>query len=252
MIEEIYRPSTITTDAFLSELPLALMKENIKAQFKDPIDNSTDYVTIFIDKFNYFVDNLEDTDEDVDVEEAITELNQLRNNFISFMEKRIFKKLGIGIVDFEDLNEEDQNETIRMIYSYFILNIKKNFRNVVFNYIEKYKKSILLSINKTKKKDVTTLSLKKEISSQDDMDIISNLSEIIDLVLDMDIDIMQFIELSESEKNTVECQWLTEAYDNIKITGNFIDNYKKMISSDFKYDLEISVRNKILKKYRGK
>lgn len=248
LLEENYKPNSITTDVFLAELPLPLMKENIKDQFKHPLDINNDYVNIFIDKYSYLFNSL--TEDDDEYDDAIEELQELRNEFITFMEKRFYKKLNIGIPNFDELPEEEQNEAIKMIYRYFILNIRKNFANVVVNYILKYKKSIISSLTKTKKKDVTSLSLKKEITSQDDIDIISNLSEIIEIVLDTDIDVSQFIELSESDNNSVEANWINSAYDDIRITGNFVDKYKTMINNEFKYELEIIVRNRIMKKYR--
>ena len=252
MTDELYVPNNIVTDTFLSELPVSLIKENIKVQFKEPLEHKTDYVSVFIDKYNYLMDTLSEDDDDIDYEESLDELNRLRGDFITFMEKRFFKKLNIGIVDFEDLSNDEQNEKIKMLYSYFILNIKKNFTNLVLNYISEFKRSLLSSVNKSKKKDVTSLSLKKEITSQDDIDIIANLGEIVNLVLEGEIDLDRFISMSESNKNAVECEWLKDQYENFLLTGNFVEKYKKMIDNDFKYELEISVRNKILKKYRSK
>ena len=44
-----YTPNEIDSDTFLSEVPIALMKENIIAQFEDPLEHrKRDHITTFI------------------------------------------------------------------------------------------------------------------------------------------------------------------------------------------------------------
>ena len=47
----------------------------------------------------------------------------------------------------------------------------------------------------------------------------------------------------------METEFIKDGYNNYIITGNFVEEYEKMVDSYFKTELESKVRNKILKKY---
>ena len=111
------------------------------------------------------------------------------------------------------------------------------------------KKSILVSFKK--RKDVTASSFKKEITDSDDLIIITNLKDIIDSVLSTEFDVTQFIELTTIE-DCYENEWLSEAYDNVDVTGNFVANYIEFVDDNFRNEIESKIRNKILKKYKNK
>ena len=97
-----YTPNEITSDMFLSEVPVSLMKENIIAQFEDPLEfRKKDHITTFISMYRYSKENV-DAYEDEELDSII----ELRDDFYAFM-RRMFKNyLGIGFVDFDDLSEE--------------------------------------------------------------------------------------------------------------------------------------------------
>lgn len=233
-----YAPASLDSDIFLSEIPVLLLKENVINQFDEPLENRNDYISIFIDKYRYSKDQCDD--------DNISELNSVRDDFMQFM-LNIFKDyLGIGIVDFDELSEDKQDDYILMLYRFFIINIKKNFVHLILNYTDKYKKS--LAELSSRKKDVTTLSFKKEIKNPDDINIIANLKDIIDFILNIDMDVQRFLDLTY---NSLETEWLDEAYSSIYITGNFVDRYRDMLNDEFKQEIESKVRNKILKKYKN-
>lgn len=235
--ENEYISTSLDSDIFLSEIPLLLLKESIQAQFTDPLESQIDYVTTFIDKYQHSKDMCD--------EEQLPYLYALRDDFMGFMLVMFKHNLGVGIPDFDDISESDQNDIVMIIYQFFIRNIKKNFSHLILNYIDKYRKS--LSEISGKKKDVTTLSFKKEITNVEDLNIIANLSDIIDFILSVEMDVSEFLTLT---KQCLETKLIDEAYDEFKVTGNFVDKYKSMIDRDFKRDIEVKVRNKILKKYK--
>lgn len=244
-ITEDYTPSSIDIDIFLSDVSVPLMKEGLQKQFNEPLDNNNNYVDVFIDKYNYGASLLEETQDD----DFKAELDSIRDDFMNYMLIMFKNKFSIGIPNFEDLGFEKQDEIVKNIYTYFILNIKKNFVNLVVNYISRYKKSILEAFKK--KKDVTALSFKKEISDSDDLVIITNLKDIIDTALSIEFEVNQFIELSKYD-DCYENQWLLSAYDNIDVTGNFVSLYTEMVDDDFKNEIESKIRNIILSKYKIK
>ena len=228
-----YTPNEITSDMFLSEVPVSLMKENIIAQFEDPLEfRKKDHITTFISMYRYSKENV-DAYEDEELDSII----ELRDDFYAFM-RRMFKNyLGIGFVDFDDLSEEEQDNLIHFTYRFFLMNIKKNFTCFI-----KQKGMSLF---------YTTLSFKKEVTDPEDISILGNLSSIIDEILSQDIDLDLFFDTCDNE-STLETRFVSKAYDDAKITGNFIQPYIDMIDSDFKSGIESKIRNKILKKYKKK
>ena len=137
-----YNPNEVDSEIFLSDIPLSLMKETIRNQFEEPLEyRKNDYLQTFFNKYEFTKENMTEDDEE--------EVEELYSGFISFMEE-IFKEfLGIGIPNLDDMSEEEQEEIIRFIYRYFIIDIRKNFVNVIYNYIkERKEKRCYLFISK--------------------------------------------------------------------------------------------------------
>ena len=241
--DEDFKPSNIDADIFLSEISIPLMKEGLKEQFKHPLDNKNNYVEVFIDKYKYGLELSRELDDD----EFKGKLSSMRDEFMGYMLKKFSNKLSLGLPTFEEQDIETQDEMVQNIYTYFILNMKKNFVNLVMNYTKDYKKSILDTFKK--KKDVTSLSFKKEITNSDDLVIISNLKDIINMVINTEFEVNQFIELTTHDE-CYENEWLLEAYENIDVTGNFVENYLRYADDELINEIESKIRNKILKKYR--
>ena len=248
-LELFYEPNEIESDMLLSEMPLSLMKENIIAQFEDPLEyRKKDHITTFLNMYEYSKENA-DLSEDEEMDNVI----ELRDDFYSFMQKLFKDYLNIGFVDFDDESEEDQDNLIHFTYRYFIMNIKKNFVSYILNWIDDHKE-VLMDADDDKKKDVTSMSFKKEITDPTDIYILSNLSDIIDMTLNElveDVLIDEFFEKCGDE-DCLETRIVSNAFENMKITGNFVEKYVDMLDSDFKSEIESKVRNKILKRYKKK
>ena len=236
-----YDPNTIECETFLSEVPLSLIEETITSQFDNPLDNrKNDLVQSFLNKYMFTKQNmLVDEEEEVD---------QLYTNFLTFMRDTFRDKLGIGMPNLEDLDEEDQMELVHFIYRFFIINIKKNFVNVILNYIDEHKNAICKNIEL--KKDVTAIALKKYVTDDMDLNIVSNIGDVIRYILDSEISVTEFLDYSSLNKPNLEAEYISDKYDTRDITGNFVENYCGMLNEDFLVEIECKVRNKILKKYR--
>lgn len=229
------------SSSFLSKVPVSLLKENITTQFKDPENFRIDYVSSFIDSFNYSIGSIEDSDEE---EELLT----LHDDFIEFMESMIYEKLGVGIEGLEELSRQDQEDLILFTYRFFIINIRKNFFNLFFNYIKEHKEELLA--NAKRYKDVTSQAFKKEISEEDTA-ILANLSEFMDCAIqDGRLTIDDFFRYCEGDKSCVETMFVTKAFDDFTLTGNFIKTYAKLVRPTMRIRIEAEIRNNILKKYR--
>lgn len=237
-----YRPDDLNDEIFLSELPATLLQENIRSQFKEPMEyKKMDFVQTFIHKYMYTKENMELESTDYD-----SDLPQIFQNFVIFMEDIFSEYLGIGLPTLDELSEDDQLELIHNTYRFFITNIKKNFVGMVTSYITLHSK--LLTENYSKKKDVTTLSLKKEVDDQSKLMIISNLGDIIDFIFAEEILVDEFMKLVYSYDPSFETEFVTAKFDSFDITGNFYENYVNMISMDFKSEIESKIRSKLLKK----
>lgn len=238
-----YSPNDIDSDRFLSDVPVSLMKENIKAQFKDPLENrKKDHISTFISMFNYSKDN-HDVYEDEDLDNTI----ELKDEFYAYIIELFRIYLGIGFNDFEDLSDDEQNELIHYTYRFFIINIKKNFVCLILNYIEKHRDEYF---DDDKKRDVTTLTFKREVTDPADVYILSNLATIINEILAEDIDVDDFFDNCDDNDYCLETRFVSKQFDEFRLTGNFVRKYIEMLDKDFISSIESKVRNRILKKYK--
>ena len=237
---ELYETNEIENEMFLSSMPLNLIEEAIKTQFDDPLEyRKTDYIQTFLNKYKFSIDNMYEEDQ--------MELDELHDDFISFIKNIFYEYLGIGMPNIEDAPEEDQHKLIQYTYRYFITNIKKNFSNLIINYINKNHNEVAsISI---KKKDVIYRNFKSEISDEFDVLVLSNLSSIIEHILSEEYTVDEFLELTTSNELSIELEFVKAAFDDFTLTGNFIQSYISMIDNYFRTELESKVRNKILKKY---
>ena len=129
---ETYEPNDIENEMFLSTVPLNLLEEAIKTQFDDPVEyRKTDYVQSFLNKYQFSLDNMYEEDQ--------AELDELHDDFIRFLKEIIYEYLGVGIPNIEDYPEEEQHKILHYTYRFFITDIKRNFTQLICNYIKKYK-----------------------------------------------------------------------------------------------------------------
>ncbi len=236
-----YEPGSMEDDIFLSDVPPSVMLESIRTQFDDPtLDNKTDYVTTFIDTYDSSKEECEDEDE-------VKQLREIKENFYAEIRQLFRDNFNLGFPNFEDQSESGQDSLIRFSYRYFILHMKKNFSHLVQNYIDNNRDEVLSICEK--KKDVTTLAYKKDASDPDDLLILSNVPTIVRYVLGMEFDVDDFLELSMGNHD-YECEYVDQAYDDVRITGNFVSQYMKMIDQVLIQDISDKVRSKLLKRIR--
>ena len=243
-----YEPNDIDSDEFISELPVSLMKENVKSQFKDPLEyRKRDYIQTFIGMYKTCEENLdayEETDADT--------LYAARDEFYEYIQQLLRKYLSIGFNDWELLSRDDQDELIHYVYRFFIINMKKNFTYFIFNYINAHRGEFLPEGDENKGRDVTSLSLKKDVTNPEDVYILANLKDVINDILSKEITVDEFLFLCDSDESCLETRFVTSKYNKFVITGNFVENYIEMLDDEFLFELEVKIRNKILKRYKKK
>lgn len=243
--EFAYESTDIEDELFLAEVPLNLLQKSIESQFEYPVEyRKRDYIQSYITKYDFSKNNLEG--------DELEELYEMRDRFFAFIINIFDVYLGVGFPELEDMNDEDAHDLILQTYRFFIKNIKKNFVNLIVNYINQNMEDLINDNDLCpKKKDVTTLSFKSEIENENDVIILSNLGDIINYILEQDFSVDDFFNLIKSEGNCLETEYVEEKFDENLITGNFVEKYINMItnSDDFKVEIESKIRNKILKKY---
>jgi hypothetical protein len=241
--EYIYQPTDLEDELFLSEVPTEIIQSSIKTQFEEPLEyRKKDYVQSFITKYEFSKENL--------LEDDMIMLDIYRDKFLKFIEDIFYEYLSVGFTNLDDLSEEDQNELIHLTYRFFIKNIKKNFVNVVWNYITENKNEV--SQRYIKKKDVTSLNFKSEIENEYDVLVLANLGDIIyDIFEELKItnDVNTFFDLCVGDEPILELEYVAHAYNEMELTGNFIEKYVDMINDEFLTEIQSKIRNKILKKY---
>lgn len=119
---------------FLGEYPYSVLVENITSQFSNYIstDDRTNYVELFYEQLHASELVLQDEEEE-HPDEVRELLQRILDNFNSTMFSLFRQRLTLTIVDFEDgsIEPAELEVTIRLLYEYFILQAKDNFRNVI-------------------------------------------------------------------------------------------------------------------------
>ena len=239
-----YSPSQVEDEMFLSDVPLPITQHAIACQFAHPLENrKKDYVGTFIDRYEYSIKNL-NMEEEADERE---EINVLYDTFIGFMVSIFEERLNLGFPEIEDDSREDQGQLMHLTYRFFIKNMKKNFSNLIVNYISDHKEELAEDLPEIK--DITTATFKSETIDEDDIKILSNLDHVIDNILCMDFNVDEFLELCQGNGYSLEREYVTKKFEEFEIVGNFYEYYVGMIDADFRTELQSKVRNKILKNY---
>lgn len=236
---------TLQDELFLSEMPLSLIKHSIEQQFEAPLDDRRrDHFETFIEKYSFSKENM--------YEDEIYELELMKDDFLRFMVNLFDEHLGIGIVDLDQMPEEDQFNILQIPYRFFIKYMKKNFANLIINYVEAHKEELVREL--PMRKDVTTNRLLEEIGEEGEADItiLSNLDEVIEKVMNVELDVDAFFKLCTPNEPFMELEYVKIQFNEFKLTGNFVEPYKEKINGEFLTELESKVRNKILKKYSKK
>lgn len=242
-----YKPNDLTSDTFLSEIPVSLMKENIKAQFEDPLENrKKDHISTFQNTYTFSKDNLsviDDFDEKADID-------GIRDEFYAFMQQMFHHYFNIGFVNFDDMSQDEQDKLIHLTYRFFLINIKKNFSNFILNYIDDHRENYEGLVDE--QTDVTSLSFKKEVTDPVDIYILANMEDVIRGILHEDISVDDFfLYCDKRDEKSLETRFVESMMNKCIITGNFIEKYVDMVNFDFEVEIETKVRNKILKKYKN-
>lgn len=204
-------------ERILGDLPLDIIKENVKSQIEDPlvfISNQCDEVYETID---------EAMEEFGHIDEYREELNEMKEDFSIFILREMDNKFNLG-VDFENIGDFEIHDIAKNCYDFFVVNLNENISNFLLNYILNNKSSLCeMFDDEYRRKDVTTINMKKITKNKDDVLILSNLNSVINNVLDLEHFPEDFMELSvEPGEYIGTC--VADYVNSFKIAGNFVFN----------------------------
>lgn len=215
MIRDNEMINIFDVERILGDLPIDIIKENLKTQIADPLvfgSNQCDQVYDTLD---------EAMNEFGHIEEYREEIYELRDDFNCFLAVELDKRFDLGI-DLDNLQDYELESVARNCYNFFILDLKDSLTRFVSNYILVNKSSLSELFNdEYKRKDVTTTNMKRLTKNREDILILSNIISVIYHVLDLDHDPEDFMELAvEPGEYSGEC--IREFVHSFKIANNFV------------------------------
>lgn len=201
----------------LGDLPIDIIKENIKSQIGDPLTFSSNQAEQVYETLD------EAIKEFGHIDEYKNDIYELKDDFSTFLIEEVNTKFNLGI-DLENLEDFEVHAMARQCYDFFIVNLKEVLTTFVLNYINSNKSSISeVFDDEYKKKDVTTTNMKKLTKNKNDVIILSNIISIINYILDLEHQPEDFIELSTEPGEYIgEC--IKGYVNSFKIAGNFVVN----------------------------
>ena len=206
---------TIAESAFIAEMPFKEIINGLVEQFRDyiNIEDTTNYVDIFYNQFNNSIKAVMNNDEEDHPQEILEVLDNMKSKFIETIFDLFETRLTITIITVDDpLTEEDECEyVIRLLYEYFILNAKDNFKAVIA-------KNMIPNIGIINKDDEYYERIDKLLNDYDP--------------LIRCITPTEFIQYTKNNE-------ILELFENGQVAGNFLRKYSAKLyqNEEFKIDI---------------
>jgi hypothetical protein len=202
-------------ERLLGDLPIDLIKENIKTQIEDPLVFVTNHCDQVYETFN------ESMNELGHIENYKTQLDEIRDDFNVFLLLELDRRFDLG-VDLENLQSFEAEEVAKCCYDLFVVNLRETITRFITNYILINKSSLSELFNdEYKRKDVTTTNMKRLTKNREDILVLSNIISVIYHVLDLEHDPDDFMELA-IEPGEYSGETVKEYVHSFKIANNFV------------------------------
>lgn len=199
----------------LGDLPIDIIKENIKTQVADPLTFSTNHCDQVYETLD------EAMNEFGHIDEYREEIYEIRDDFNTFLIMELDKRFGLG-VDLDNLQDYEVEGIAKACYDFFVVNLRETVTNFMTNYIMVNKSTLSELFNdEYKRKDVTTSNMKKLTKNRDDILVLSNIISVIYHVLDLEHDPIDFMELA-IEPGEYFGETIKEYVRSFMIADNFV------------------------------
>ena len=236
--------SELDTDILLVDLPMNLIREQIRDQINEPLLTNVNYIENVIDIIRTLRTQYEEDPE------TLATINNFTVDFFSFLINEIDGKFDMGLVT-EGFDIDQYIQVGSSLYTFLILQYQKNVTRFIYRFIVKNKKMLVESFEgQTKKKDVTTIAVKKKIKNKDDALIVSNLPSVINYIMNLEIDAMSFLKYIGGD-SVYEGAVIKNLIQDGLMIGNFTQAYLNTIRVDYDQvldDIQTEVKLKLTKK----
>lgn len=215
MVQDNDQINGFDVDRIFGDFSIDIVKENIETQMQDPLMYEEDYCD---DVYQVISDAREELDH---IDEYKQEINEIEDEFNKFLIDKLNDKFNLDI-DLYALEDYQISEMAKNCYEFFVINLRENLKRFLFNYIMDNKLQLAEMLDgEYKRKDVTTLNMKKSLKNKEDVLIMSNLIDVINYILDLEFDPSDFIEWC-SEPGEVCSEYIKEATNSFLISGNYV------------------------------
>lgn len=210
----------IEKEAFIGEFSFDVIKEGIETQFNNyvSLDDTTNYVEAFYSQLHQSYEAVELDEEEFHRDELREVLDNINDEFNSFIGKLFEQRLTLTLMDIEneDIDQEDIEYSVSNLYEYFILGARSNFVSAIYQDIKR-------------KLHTLTMDDKEYFNTIREM-----LKEYSPLIIAMGP--MEFIRYN---KNDI----VRELFDNGRVSGNFLRKYSPKLYDN--EDLEVEIINQV-------
>lgn len=215
MIKDNDEINVFDVERILGDLSIDIVKENIITQINDPLIYESNYCDDVYETLE------EARDELGHVEEYKIEIEEIAVDFNNFLIDTLNSKFDLDI-DRDSLESYQVEELARNCYDFFVVNLKENLTTFIFNYILDNKTYLAEMLDtEYKRKDVTTLNMKKSLKNKEDVVIMSNLIDVINYIIGLEFDPSDFIEWC-SEPGEASSEYIKDATNSFLISGNYV------------------------------
>lgn len=207
----------VETELMILDTPVELVIEHIRSQMTKTY-GSINYINPIQDKLNFV------EEEYMDDPDTLFKVNEMRVLVFSEVAS-IIKEVFDVDVNIDYSNPKFAEEVVSDLYSFFVVNVRKNTFKVLLNYIKENKKDIISALDLNKpKKDVTTMSVKKKLKTPD-VKIISNLYDVVDYIMGLEIEDAEFISYTRNES-------MLDLYNRGIISGAVAENFVEFVKDN--------------------
>lgn len=232
-------------DQILTDLPMEVIQEQFRYQINNPLSTSVNLLDGVMERLVLL------REEYAENEDAQANVKTLTINFFTFLIQELEQKFNIT-TNMDSFGAEEYVRVGSALYNFLILRYKKNVSKFLYKYIIDNKKTIVKEFDSNlKRKDVTSIAIKKKIKNKDDATILSCLPSIIKFIMGIEIDSTEFLQYVSNGKY-YEANIIRQLYDTGDLVGNFVPNYFEILTNDYDYIFDViqtEVRSKLLNKF---
>lgn len=233
-MENIINHDSQTINEFLLEMSDDIIFMNIEDQIKDSNNESENYFDFIMDKLDSMIVILSTEDG-----ELKTKVEELKDDICDRVQKLLEDRFDF-VCDFNSYS--DRSQCLRHIYKFFVIRKRRILENLVVNFLEREKSSLLLKYgkNKTNKKDVTVIN-NKNTMEKSKLNLILNVHNIIsDISL---VDVEDTLDLLIDDKDEFTYNFILSLYNQEEIT--FGNKFNSIILNEIKKE-----KNNLIMKLR--